>query len=190
MLEFGTEMTVSSHLDPATFRDALGRFATGVTVITVESQGTAHGMTANGFMSVSLDPFLVLVSVAKAARMHRLLESAEGYGVSVLGHDQRDLSLHLSGRPLEGIEVPLDFVDDVPLLENALVRIATRIVDSHSAGDHTLFIARVLQLDVRDGQPLIFHSGAYTKLHVPRIEVRREGDWADFSIEPHDPLAG
>lgn len=176
--------------DPATFRDAVGRFATGVTVITTRHDGTVHGMTANGFMSVSLEPLLVLVSIARSARMHDLLAAGSGYGVSVLGHDQKDLSVHFAGRPKQGFEIPFHFVAGVPLLAGALVEIATRTVGRHEAGDHTLFVGEVVHLQARDGQPLIFHSGTYTKLHVPRVEVRREGDWAGFWIESRDPLAG
>ena len=85
--------------DPAMeFRRTLGRFATGVTVITTMAGEQVHGMTANAFMSVSLRPPLVLISVDKRARMHPMLHVDKAIGISVLGHDQEDLSDHFAGR--------------------------------------------------------------------------------------------
>jgi len=93
-------------IDPRQFRNALGRFASGVTVITTEHEGRTHGMTANAFVSVSLDPPLVLVSVDNRAQMHQLLALAPRYGVSVLAEDQEMLSNHFAGRATEGLQIP------------------------------------------------------------------------------------
>jgi len=79
-------------------RNALGRFATGVTVVTAIENGKAHGMTANAFVSVSLDPPLVLVSLDNRSHMHRILPTVGRYGVSVLAEDQKALSDHFAGR--------------------------------------------------------------------------------------------
>jgi flavin reductase (DIM6/NTAB) family NADH-FMN oxidoreductase RutF len=177
--------------DQGRFREALGRFATGVTVVSTEHQGRVHGMTANGFMSVSLDPLLVLVSIARKARMHDLLEQSGHFGVSVLTRAQQQLSNQFAGRPTEGLEVPFHAVSGVPLIRDALVEVATRTVDAHRAGDHTLFVGEVLYFDSRDGDPLIFHSGGYRELLGPQAEplVSHASSWSGFCLEPLDPLA-
>jgi flavin reductase (DIM6/NTAB) family NADH-FMN oxidoreductase RutF len=187
----GTIKESTPPTDGKRFREALGRFATGVTVVTAEDQGVVHGMTANGFMSVSLDPLLVLVSVARTARMHDLLERSGSYGVSVLAQSQRELSNHFAGRPAEGTEIPFHAVAGVPLLRGALVELAAQTVDAHRAGDHTLFIGEVIHFEWQDGEPLIFHSGDYRELlGQPQVSVPNRAGWWDFCLEPLDPLAG
>ena len=107
-------------LTTSDFRKAMGAFATGVTIITVDLGGEVHGMTANAFVSVSLAPPLVLVSVDNRAYMHRVLPETKRYGVSVLAEDQEILSNHFAGRTVEGLRIR--FVDrlGVPLLEGAV----------------------------------------------------------------------
>ena len=86
----------AQQIDPAEYRRALGRFASGITVVTTSHDGHAHGMTANGFMSVSLDPPLVVVSLANTCRLHSLLPASGRYGVSVLSESQEPLSRHFA----------------------------------------------------------------------------------------------
>jgi flavin reductase (DIM6/NTAB) family NADH-FMN oxidoreductase RutF len=150
--------------DQRRFRDALGTFATGVTIVTTRSDELVHGMTANGFMSVSLDPALVVVSIATRARMHAVLGETGRYGVSVLACEQGHISQHFAGRPVDGREIPLIDVAGMPLVEGALTHVVTRVVDAHPAGDHTLFIGEVEHFAHRPGDPLIFHSGGYRSL--------------------------
>jgi flavin reductase (DIM6/NTAB) family NADH-FMN oxidoreductase RutF len=121
-------------------------------------------MTANAFLSVSLDPPLVLVSVDKRAKMHAFLLEAGHYGVSVLSEDQKVLSDHFAGRVTESIEVRFIERLGVPLLEGALAHIIARIIEAHPTGDHTLFIGAVEHLYYRDGKPLIFYAGRYRTL--------------------------
>src|SRR5438876_11429781 len=91
-------------VDPKSFRNALGRFATGVTVVTTVAPDGVHGMTANAFTSVSLDPPLVLVPVAKQARTHEYLSQARRFGVSILSAEQEPSAWHLAGRHRAGLE--------------------------------------------------------------------------------------
>jgi flavin reductase (DIM6/NTAB) family NADH-FMN oxidoreductase RutF len=173
--------------DQTRFRQALGSFATGVTIVTTEHDGQVHGMTANGFMSVSLDPPLVVVSIAHQARMHELLEASGSYGVSVLAQTQAQLSSHFAGKPEEGATIPFVAEAGVPLIEGAIAQVAAKICDAHPAGDHTLFIGEVLHFDWRDGQPLIFHSGGYRELLSRRADPTYSGAWSDFCLEPLGP---
>ncbi len=146
------------------FRKTLGRFATGVTVVTVRLGDRVHGMTANAFLSVSLDPPLVLVSVDRRARMHGLLREAGRYGVSVLAEDQRALADHFAGRVQEGLEISFEERAGVPLLEGALAHVVARVVEAHPAGDHTLFLGEVEHLHHREGLPLLFYAGRYGRM--------------------------
>jgi flavin reductase (DIM6/NTAB) family NADH-FMN oxidoreductase RutF len=168
---------MSGPVEQRRFRDALGTFATGVTIVSTRSGELVHGMTANGFMSVSLDPALVVVSVASKARMHDLLLRAGRYGVSVLARDQAAVSQHFAGRPQDGQEVQLVEIDEVPLVAGALTHVVARVVDAHGAGDHTLFIGEVLHFEQHAGEPLIFHSGAYRRLLDSGVDPTRTEEW-------------
>src|SRR5258708_5600205 len=125
------------------FRKALSRFATGVTVITVAHQEHVHGMTANAFMSVSLHPPLVLISIGQNAQMYKLLGPDIRYGVSILSDDQEVLSRHFGGRPMDGLEIAFVQENGVPLLKGAIAHLVAKVVDAHQAGYHTLFIWEV-----------------------------------------------
>ena len=150
--------------DPRRFRMAMGRFATGVTVITTRTaDGGVHGMTANGFMSVSLDPPLILVSLG-ACTMARHLEEGNQFAVTVLAADQEEVSRHFGGRP--SLSVGFDSHGGYDFVPGGLAFIGCRITDRHPAGDHTLFLGEVEHLEFRDGAPLLFYTGSYRTLHA------------------------
>ena len=163
-------MAAISH-NSAMFRRVAGTFATGVTVVTVEREpGQVHGMTANSFTSVSLDPLLVSVCVDHDARLLSFLKAQRRFGVSILGVGQQELSQHFA----KGEQTPeaeqrlgIRFVwtpDGVPLLEEALAHLACNVVAEYPAGDHTIFIGEVESMDCREGEPLLFHRGQYRRL--------------------------
>ena len=148
--------------DPAVaLRSTLGMFATGVTVITTLKGGQVHGMTANAFMSVSLRPPLVLISVDKRARMHRLLRVGMRFGVSVLCETQSALSDRFAGRVVNSAEPRFDVVRDTPLVDGALAHFVARVERSYWGGDHSLFLGRVEYARQHSGAPLLFHGGHY-----------------------------
>jgi flavin reductase (DIM6/NTAB) family NADH-FMN oxidoreductase RutF len=151
-------------IDQKRFRNVLGRFATGVTVITTQDGDRVHGMTANAFISVSLDPPLVLVSLDNRCNMHRMLPSTGRFGISVLAEDQAHLSSHFAGRPIEGLEVSFVTREGVPVLDRGLAYLVAHVVDTHPAGDHTLYIGHVDHFESRDGRPLLFYGGKYHQL--------------------------
>jgi flavin reductase (DIM6/NTAB) family NADH-FMN oxidoreductase RutF len=156
--------TQQQAFDPRAYRNALGRFATGVTVITALDEERPHGMTANAFVSISLSPPLILVSVDNRANMHRILPKCGRYGVSILAENQEALSTHFAGRPQEGLQVPFISRGGVPLLDGAVAYFVARVVDIHPAGDHTLYIGEVEHFEHRDDRPLLFHAGKYGRL--------------------------
>ena len=147
------------------FRKTLGMFATGVTVITTQAGEQVHGMTANAFMSVSLQPPLVTISVDRRAKMHALLHEGRRYGISVLSDDQRALSDRFAGRAADGGgEVEFDLVHETPLVRGALAHLVARVVRSYWGGDHSLFLGQVEYARYGEGQPLLFHGGRYEHL--------------------------
>lgn len=153
------------QIDPLAYRKALGHFTSGVTVITTAIKGTVHGMTANAFCSVSLNPPLVLISIDKRTHMHELLAQSGFYGVSVLAQNQEVYSRHFAGQPHENLPVLFTWRKNCPLLEGTIAQLVCRVTDIHSAGDHTLYIGQVEYLSYSDEQPpLLFYSGKYQSL--------------------------
>lgn len=136
-------------------------FATGVTIITVDLNGEVHGMTANAFASVSLDPPLVLVCVDQSAKTHAHLHARKRFGISVLAEDQRAISEYFAQPVQEQVEEesPAHFDRTrygTPVLQGALTYLECRLQWAHDAGDHTIFIAEVEEVVVREGEPLLF----------------------------------
>ena len=150
--------------DPAVaLRRTLGMFATGVTVITTLKSEQVHGMTANAFMSVSLEPPLVLISVDRGTKMCSLLHEGMHYGVSVLCATQAELSDRFAGRSSQA-EPRFQIVRDTPLVDGALAHFVARVEKSYWGGDHSLFLGRVEYARQNPGTPLLFHGGRYEKL--------------------------
>jgi flavin reductase (DIM6/NTAB) family NADH-FMN oxidoreductase RutF len=155
----------------ADFRKALGSFATGVTVITVDYDGQVHGMTANAFASVSLDPLLVLVCVDHKARTHTHLQTRKRFGVNVLAESQRKISEYYA-RPTQTHEdaesqAGAHFdrtAHGTPVLHDALAYLECRLHTAQDAGDHTIFIAEVEDVLVREGEPLLYFRGRYREI--------------------------
>jgi flavin reductase (DIM6/NTAB) family NADH-FMN oxidoreductase RutF len=152
--------------DPAVaFRKTLGMFATGVTVLTARVGEQVHGMTANAFMSVSLQPPLVLISIDRRAKMGALLHEGTRFGVSVLEAKQTGLSDRFAGRLADELpETIFEMVHETPLVEGALAHLVARVVRSYWGGDHSLFVGQVEFARYGEGRPLLFHGGRYERL--------------------------
>ncbi len=153
-------------------RRVMGRFATGVTVVTTIDRDMIHGMTANAFLSVSLRPPLVLVSLGRC-RMSEMLPRTGCYGVSVLAHDQEHFAAHFAAQRRSSVEPSFQWHDGLPLLEGALAHITCRVVDVHPAGDHVLWIGQVQHLEHRDGEPLLFYTGRFSTLRQVQDQAER-----------------
>ncbi|MEP9350486.1 flavin reductase family protein [Xanthobacter sp. KR7-225] len=171
---------IDPSFDPLALRRVLGRFATGVAVVTAEGgpagQEAMVGMTMSSFNSVSLDPPLVLFSVARSALSLPALRAAPGYGISILGRHQEHLSNRFA-RPLAdkwaGVEVRRG-ESRVPLIEGALAHLECAPYACHEGGDHEVFIARVLRFYAAEGgDPLIFFGGRYHALASGEAERGR-----------------
>ncbi len=145
-------------------------FATGVTVITTIVADQIHGMTANAFMSVSLEPPLVLISIDRRTKMCSLLHQDQRFAVSVLAADQHALSDHFAGRALEGAPEPsFAIVHETPVVEGAAAQFVSRVARSYWGGDHSLFLGQVeYARRAPDARPLLFHGGQYGRLTTDR----------------------
>ena len=150
------------------FRRALGHFATGVTVVTAEREaGQVHGMTANSFASVSLEPPLISVCVDHRARLLPLLKEKERFGVNVLKQDQKAISEYFAGleqnpEVQERLGISFHWTKErIPLLESVLCQLSCKLSGLHVAGDHTIVIAEVESAKLSEGEPLLFYRGHY-----------------------------
>ena len=158
-------------LTASQFREALGFFATGVTIVTVDLDGEVHGMTANAFASVSLNPLLLLVCVDHSARTHAHLHSKKRFGINILSEDQRLISEYYA-RPAYSHERAEEeagarfdrTVQGTPILQGALAYLECKLQSTQEAGDHTVFIAEVEDVVVRQGDPLLFFRGKYREI--------------------------
>lgn len=156
------------EFDERTLRGVFGRFATGVTVVTVPTtNGAGHGMTANSFTSVSLHPPLVLVCVDRRTDSHPLLLSAGVFAVSVLDAEQAALSDRFARNPdhsLTGLDLRTA-ITGAPILASALAFLDCRVDAVHPGGDHDIIVGRVLAAELGSGDdPLIFFASRYRRL--------------------------
>lgn len=144
------------------FRDALGRFATGVTLVTTRTAHGPIGIVANSFASVSLDPALVLWSPAKSSRRHDPFVEAESFAIHVLGAGQAHIAKAFvtNGNAFEGIAAR-NLAAGVPLVEDCPAVFECRRFATHDAGDHTIILGEVIAAETNHGEPLVFARGAY-----------------------------
>ncbi|WP_042349561.1 flavin reductase family protein [Bacillus massiliigorillae] len=148
-------------MDDRMFRNAMGMFATGVTVITTTTDNEVHGMTANAFMSVSLTPKLVLISIGEKAKMLSKIKESNKFVVNLLSDQQKEVSMQFAGQLKENIDVDFSWSNDLPLIKDSLASIVCDVYSYQVAGDHTLFIGEVKDLVLNDGEPLTFYKGKY-----------------------------
>lgn len=166
-------------VEPAAFRRAMSRFATGVTVMTTVVDGVPHGMTANAVASVSLDPLLLLVCVERDTIMRRAVASSEVFALSVLAGDQEELSVHFAdpGRA-DGEAMFAAAPYEVgstgcPRLQDALAVLECRVWGIHDGGDHEIVVGEVVDLDVgRDADALVYFRSDYGRVQAsdPALE--------------------
>jgi flavin reductase (DIM6/NTAB) family NADH-FMN oxidoreductase RutF len=154
-------------IDPDTFRAALGRFVSGVTVVTTrDGDGRDHGMTVSAFCSVSLDPPLVLACIGHEASMHPVVVQADRFGVSVLAAGQEALARRFADQRsdrFDGVGYARGRLG-VVLLDDALAHLECTIVDRREEGDHMIIVGRVDAAVCYQGRPLVYYRGGYTQL--------------------------
>ena len=150
------------------FRAALGRFASGVTIVTTrDREGSLHGLTISAFSSVSLEPALVLVCIDKYAGSHHAFENGGAFVINILREDQQAISNQFASRlpdKFTGINYRLG-IEDLPVLEDALVNLECRQINAHDAGDHTIYVGEIEKVTVTDGNPLVYFHGNYREIN-------------------------
>ncbi len=153
------------------FRQALGQFATGVTVVTAErAPGQVHGMTANALTAVSLEPLLILICVDQHAHLLPLVNKGKRFGVSVLKDNQRAISEYFAQteeNPQTEERLGIRFActpSGIPVLEDTLVQLGCNVVASYISGDHTIFLGEVETANIFSGEPLVYFRGQYHQI--------------------------
>lgn len=161
-------MSDTNSITPKDFRAALGRFSSGVTVITVETAaGEVHGMTASSFCSVSLRPPLVLVCIDHLAETYLHVRERGRFGVSILRDDQEALSEFFADPErnpdaARRLDIRYDRMrSGTPVVSGTLASLDCSVVQAHAAGDHTIFVAEVSEVSVSEGAPLVYFRGRY-----------------------------
>lgn len=153
------------------FRQALSHFATGVTVVTAErAPGQIHGMTANAFCAVSLEPMLILVCVKHDAQMLPLINKGKRFGLNILKENQQPISEYFAQTEEDRqTEQRLDIrfaqtPSGIPVLEDTLVQLGCNVVASYISGDHTIFLGEVESANIFAGEPLLYFRRNYHQL--------------------------
>jgi flavin reductase (DIM6/NTAB) family NADH-FMN oxidoreductase RutF len=167
-------------VDSKAFRQALGQFASGVTVVaTLDAAGRPQGLTVSSFCSVSLYPPLVLVCVDNRSETHEGFLASGLFGVSVLGEHQQEVSQRFAtlGSDKNTFAFTLG-ANGAPLVPGAIAQLECRLHAAHEAGDHQIYVGEVLSLAVSPGRPLLYHASGYRRLATDRSEggARTEDD--------------
>lgn len=157
-------------VDANSFRHVVGTFATGVTVITTGREGAYHAMTANAFLSLSLEPITVLVSVEKSANTYPVIDSAGAFTVNILAEDQEEVSRLFANKAMQERHSLKDTPftlgkNGVPRLEHCLAYVECNTIQKYDGWDHTIFIGEVVDAEVaRDVPALLYFRSSYRRL--------------------------
>jgi flavin reductase (DIM6/NTAB) family NADH-FMN oxidoreductase RutF len=183
---------MSAGIDPAAFRETMGLFATGVTVIATEHEDEIHAMTANAVTSVSLDPLLILVCVGKRARMAEFLTQEAGFSINILREEQKALSNYFAGSWEEANPPPFRFVhwDGRPRLQGCLASIGCTCFKTLEGGDHWIVVGKVvsLHIGVEPRWPLLFYNGRYGRLGPAERTPAPDLGWVEAPVQVfYDP---
>ncbi len=150
------------------FRAALGRFASGVTIVTLkDAEGNLHGITVSAFCSVSLEPPMILVCIDKSVGSHHAFTTDKMFTVNILREDQQHYSDRFaSSLPDKFADIKFELNDEgVPVLKDVLANLECRLISAHDSGDHTIFVGLVENSFTADDKPLIYFHGNYRKLN-------------------------
>lgn len=153
-------------IDQAKFRTAMGHFASGVTVVTTRDGDDLVGLTVSAFCSLSLEPPLVLVCIDRGVGSHDAISSAERFAVNILRTEQEELSRRFASRAenkFEGVGTT-EGVGGVPLITGCLASIECRVHDELPGGDHTIFVGEVEQVEIGEGEPLLYFRSGYREI--------------------------
>jgi len=143
------------------FRDTVGKFATGITIVSIDYHGEILGMTVNAFMSVSLEPKLIAISIDEKASMYNKLQETQKFGLSILAEDQKEISMIYAKQMEKDREISYSMLDDIPVISDSIATLSCHVKDTAKAGDHMILIAEVTDLTVKEKEPILFFGGEY-----------------------------
>jgi flavin reductase (DIM6/NTAB) family NADH-FMN oxidoreductase RutF len=150
------------------FKSSLGRFASGVTVVTTkDNDGKLHGLTVSAFSSVSMNPPLILVCIHKNTGSYSSFEESKAFVVNILEESQQQISNHFASHSddkFSGQNYELN-ENGLPILADCLVNLECSLKHSYDGGDHTIFVGEIEKTTVRDGKPLIYSQGKYREIN-------------------------
>ncbi|HZY41421.1 MAG TPA: flavin reductase family protein [Anaerolineae bacterium] len=151
------------------YKQVMRQWASGVTIVTMQADGFAHGLTVAGFVGLSLEPPLVLISIGQELHSHTLLNKSHAFAVNILRDDQRDLSDKFAGRwgdidRFSGVQTRTESTGS-PVLTDCVAWLDCQIVSSYQAGDHTIYIGEVVASGINaEANPLLYWNGDYRQL--------------------------
>jgi flavin reductase (DIM6/NTAB) family NADH-FMN oxidoreductase RutF len=154
-------------IDPRAFRQTVGQFVTGVTVIATEIDGELRALTANSFTSLSLNPPLVLFCLGKGTKAGQVIDDMKTFSVNILGQDQRALSSYFAGASMsEPPEFSFTRIGGAPLLDDCVAALGCQVHAVHEGGDHWIVVGQVTDMRTSDEPraPLVFFGGKYSAL--------------------------
>ncbi|MBI64228.1 MAG: flavin reductase [Chloroflexi bacterium] len=150
-------------------KDAWSMFPTGVSIITsTDDQGNCHGMTANGIMSLSITPPLVLISVDVSRDTHSYIVNKKKFGINILSNDQKEIADYYAApskfKNTSNINWSINLNSDIYFISNSLVNMGCKVINSFEEADHTLFIGLVLNVEIKNKKPLVWFNRFYSDL--------------------------
>ncbi|MBC5829303.1 MAG: flavin reductase family protein [Candidatus Eremiobacteraeota bacterium] len=151
------------------FKNAMRRFASGVTVVTSVREGTPRGVTVSSFSSVSLEPPSVLICINREARSYLFIATSRIFCVNVLSAGQRSLAERFSGKIREKQFADVDYYIDqtgAAVLEGALAHVDCEVLEEHHSGSHSIFIGKVISCSSHDGEPLGYFNGTFARFGI------------------------
>lgn len=154
-------------IDEGLFKLAMSHFASGVTVVTTEHDGTPYGMTVASFASLSLHPPLVLICIEKGVKTHDALAAAEKFGVSILAQEQTEISGRFATKKIDDKFAGIGWSRGelgMPLIDGAICALECRVYSQLPGGDHTIFIGEVLSARTHEAKPLVYFRSGYREL--------------------------
>jgi flavin reductase (DIM6/NTAB) family NADH-FMN oxidoreductase RutF len=159
------------------FKAALGRFASGVTVVTTkDANGKLHGLTVSAFSSVSMNPPLILVCILKTTGSHSSFEESKAFVVNILDESQQQISNHFASHLDDkfcGQHYQLN-ENGLPVLANCLASLECNLKHSYDGGDHTIFVGKIIRAKSNLGKPLVYSQGNYRKLESGDEEIEEK----------------
>src|SRR5690625_380098 len=156
----GGKKTMDSRL----FRDVMGQFATGITIVSTNQDNEIKAMTVNAFMSVSLEPKLIAVSIDESASMYPILQKKTKFGLSILSEEQKDIAMIYAKQKDKDREIPFIQLDGTPVIDHSIAVLSCKVKETVEAGDHKIVIADVTELKLNKADPIIYHGGKYKEL--------------------------